>query len=273
MKRISMLFLLLIVIMTGCDSTKVVTNTNTANTTNSQEAIEGYWMSEEGNTLSFDSKGQAISNGMTMDYSIYADYNLSLSLLGVASEYRYSIENDVLTLVDLKENTTSIYYRNTEKQQEIQKKLKNDQEERERKEKLAEEKRENEQYISELKSKIADIDNEIFDKYTIIDGFKINIKEYERQIQELTTLLSEYENELYRLQNSPEDFADKADDYVWRQTLDLKQYIENIPRNIQNCKDGIKIYNGKISEYNEEIKKLETEKQELVNELESLNYN
>ena len=38
---------------------------------------------------------------MSMDYSLYGEDNLSISFWGMASEYRYTVKNDVLTLIDL----------------------------------------------------------------------------------------------------------------------------------------------------------------------------
>lgn len=119
MRKLIIVLLVMVLIFSGCSK--------------EQESIEGYWMAENGETISFNSNGKAISDGMSMDYSLYGEDNLSISFWGIASEYRYTVKKDVLTLVDLNKNTTSIFYRDEEKQLEIQEKLniKQDREEQE----------------------------------------------------------------------------------------------------------------------------------------------
>lgn len=109
MKRFFVACTLLVIILTGCSLKK--------------ESIEGYWMAENGETLSFTADGKVIQDGITANYSIYGENNISFSFLGMATEGKFKIKNDVLTLIDLEDNSTDVFYRNEKKQQKIRQKL------------------------------------------------------------------------------------------------------------------------------------------------------
>lgn len=88
------------------------------------ENIEGYWMTEEGETVSFNSNGKAIIDGTSYEYSVYGENNLSISSWGDTEEYRFDIDGDILSLIDLDSNKRIVFYRDEDKQAEIKKQLK-----------------------------------------------------------------------------------------------------------------------------------------------------
>lgn len=109
MKRIIISLLLIVISLTGC--------------VEDRETIEGYWMSEEGKTISFNSDGEVIRDGLVLDYSIYNENNLSIALSGFAEEYKYVVRNDTLELTNLYDDSTIIFYRDEKKQREIKQKV------------------------------------------------------------------------------------------------------------------------------------------------------
>ena len=132
------------------------------------ETIEGYWMSENGETISFNSDGKAIVDGISLDYSIYNENNLSIFFLGFAEEYRFDIEEDVLTLTDLSSNSIVTYYRDEEKQKEIKEncdKIAAEQAEYERIQQQLEAEtqaqKDYEEYVHSKKSRLDSIDSKI----------------------------------------------------------------------------------------------------------------
>ena len=225
-----------------------------------QETIEGYWMAENGETISFNSNGKAISDGMTMDYSLYGEDNLSISFWGMASEYKYTVKNDVLTLVDLKKNATSIFYRNEEKQKEIQTKLNQIKLEKEKQEKLDKERKEYEDYISGLKDRIVKIDNEISDINGYIDDDNKQIVKNKEDIQKEKNKISEIEKEISKLQGSAEDTAEGDIEY-------LRGEQEYHSGNIEYHNGEIEYYNNEIVKYKNKIKEYQKEKEEITKEL------
>lgn len=271
MKKLIMLFLCCVLIIIGCDEKKE----NIVNKSDKND-IEGYWMTESGETLSFDSKGQAISDGVTMDYSVYGENNLSISLWGTASEYRYIVEKDVLTLVDLNENTTSVYYRNVEKQSEIQKKLKEAQEEKERQERVALEKKQREEDIILLENEILEIDNEISELNKNIDKYYNEISDLEKEIPEITNKIAEFEKELEQLVRENEGMEETVYNEISRlRRGELRQYIENHEFTLRSKNWQLKELKGehnktRIAQYEENIKNLEIEKKEILEEIETL---
>lgn len=271
MKKIVISLLLLVVmVISGCTDTKEVNETkkNKKETTievevetkEDKETVEGYWMSEYGETISFDSNGQAISDGMTMSYSIYGENYLSISSWGTATEYRYSVNDDVLTLVELKNNIKSIYYRNIQKQNEIQKNLEEAQKEKERQEQIAEEKRFYEQSINELRSKITEIDNEIYNKNIKLDAAKRQVLNSEKSVQECRTRKEELERTISELENS-----NKQGEVGY-----YKEELKECSAFLNDHEYALNFFNTRVSDCNVEIAKLEAEKEEISKEIEAL---
>ena len=207
MKRvITLVFLLIVICLAGCAENK--------------ETIEGYWMSESGETISFNSNGKAISDGMSMDYSLYGEDNLSISFWGMASEYRYTVKNDVLTLVDLSKNATSIFYRDEEKQKEIQKRLDEIKTEQQRQEEIEKEKEEHEKYIKSLQSDISYIELQISTQQDFIRYAEEDIENYQSDIEGFIK-----EPEIY-----DEEFINSYKESIKERENDIVGYREEISR-------------------------------------------
>ncbi len=205
-KFIIAFFLITVICLSGC--------------TGNKETIEGYWMAENGDTISFNSNGKAISDGMTMDYSLYGEDNLSISFWGMASEYRYTVKNDVLTLVDLSKNATSIFYRDAEKQKEIQKKLNEIKTEQQRQEQIEKEKEEHEKYIKSLQSDISYIELQISTQQDFIRYAEEDIENYQSDIEGFIK-----EPEIY-----DEDFINSYRETIKERENDIVGYREEISR-------------------------------------------
>ena len=249
MRKLIIGLLMMVLILSGCAK--------------EQETIEGYWMAENGETISFNSNGKAISDGMSMDYSLYGEDNLSISFWCMASEYRYTVKNDILTLIDLKENTTSILYRNEEKQQEIQTNLNRIKAEKEKQEKLAQEKKDYEDYINGLKNRVVEIDNAISDIKGYIDSDNKHIAENQTDIQNEKDEISEIEKEISQLQYSAEETAAGDIEY-------LRGEQEFHSGNIEYHNGEIEYYNSEITKYKNKITEYEKEKEEIIKELKNL---
>lgn len=209
------------------------------------KSIEGYWMAENGDTISFNSDGKAIIEGISYDYSIYDGNNLSISLWGFAQEYKFTIDKDVLTLTKAGSNSTQLFYKNEGKQAEIQENLNQiaaNQEEQERiqqkNEQAQKEQKEYEKYISSLESRIDTIDSKI--------------AEDQAWIVEIESWITEIDSNIAGLQQSDDMLADSQIDNLKDQQSRL-------------CED--------ISELQQEITDLETEKEEIVKTLTELGEN
>ena len=106
MKKIALVLALVLLILSACGSEK--------------GSIEGYWMAENGETVSFTANGEAIIEGVAHKYSVYGDNNLSISLLGIAQEFRFELEGDELLLKKLSNGAECKYYRSEKRQAQIQ---------------------------------------------------------------------------------------------------------------------------------------------------------
>lgn len=234
------------------------------------ETIEGYWMAENGETISFNSDDKAIIEGLSMDYSIYNENNLSISFLGFAEEFRFDIEKDVLTLTDLNSNSVMTYYRNEEKQAEIQKNLNKIAAERAEQERIQQEleaqaqaQKEYEQYVTRLKNRIGSIDKEIPRIQGYISDKEGYIADNERYIQEKYDNINEIEKEISELQYS-------TGDLVQGKIEVLRGQQEVCYGTIEVHNEQIKTYNNEIIRYKQQISTFETEKEEIIKELKEL---
>ena len=206
------------------------------------ETIEGYWMSENGETISFNSDGKAIVDGISLDYSIYNENNLSISFLGFAEEYRFDIEEDVLTLTDLSSNSIVTYYRDEEKQKEI----------KENCDKIEAEQAEYERIQQQLEAETQaqkDYEEYVRSKKSRLDSIDSKIAENEGWIIEVQNWIADIDSDLAEVYQSDDMIADKE--------------IQHL-RNYQN-----ELYED-IAEIEQEITDLETEKEEIIKELKEL---
>lgn len=234
------------------------------------ETIEGYWMAENGETISFNSDGKAIIDGISLSYSVYNENNLSISFLGFAEEYRFDLEKDILTLTDLSSNSKIVYYRDEDKQAEIQENLNKIKEERAEQERLQQEleaqaqaQKDYEQYVTKLKKRIESIDTEIPRIQGYISDSEGYIAESNQNIQEELDTIAELETEIAQLQYSAEETAQGDIEY-------LRGDQEYHYGNIEYYNGEIDYYNNEIARYQQEIAELEAEKEEIINELTEL---
>ena len=178
------------------------------------ETIEGYWMAENGDTISFNNDGKAIIDGIALDYSVYNENNLSISFLGLAEEFRFDIEKDVLTLTELSSNSTMTYYRDENKQGEIidnLNKMAIEQEEMQQELKAQED---YEKYVADLKDEIKSIDKEIPRIRGYISDNEGYIDESKGHIQGEKNSISELEKEISQLQYSTDETAQGDIEYL-----------------------------------------------------------
>lgn len=203
------------------------------------KSIEGYWMAENGDTISFNSDGKAIIEGISCDYSIYDKNNLSISWWGFAQEYKFEINKDVLTLTEAGSNSTQLFYRDEGKQAKIQENLNQiaaRQAEQERIqqeiEQAQKEQKEYEKYISSLKSRVDTIDSQI--------------AEDQDWICEIENWITEIDSNVEKLQKSTDMLADSQ---------------------IENLKDQQSRLYEDTSELQQEIADLKAEKEEIIETL------
>ena len=234
------------------------------------ETIEGYWMAENGETVSFNSDGKAIIDGISLDYSIYNENNLSISFLGFAEEYRFDIEKDVLTLTNLSNNSVMTYYRDEDKQTEIKENLNKIAAEQTEQERIQQEleaqaqaQEDYEKYVTKLKNRIESIDKEIPRIQEYITNNEGYIADSNQNIQNELNTINELENEIAQLQYSTEETAQGDIEY-------LRGTQEYHYGNIEYYNGEIEYYNNEISNYKKDIADLETEKEEIIKELKEL---
>ena len=206
------------------------------------ETIEGYWMTETGETVSFNSDGKAIVDGLSLDYSIYDEDKLSISFLGLAEEYKFDIEKDVLTLTSLNNNSIIIYYRDEVKQAEIQEDLEQiaiEQAEQERIQQEAEAEaqaqRDYEEYVRSKKARLDTIDSKITENRSLI--------------VEVQGWITDIDSDIAEVSQSSDELADEQ---------------------IQNLKDYQNRLRDDIAEIEQDIVALEVEKNEIITELKEL---
>lgn len=234
------------------------------------EKIEGYWMAENGETISFNSDGKAIIDGISLSYSVYNENNLSISFWGFAEEYRFDLEKDILTLTDIRSNSKIIYYRDEDKQAEIQENLNKIREERVEQERLQQEleaqaqaQKDYEKFVVKLKNRIESIDKEIPRIQGYISDNEGYIAEGNQIIQEELDTIAELETEIVQLQHSKEETAQGDIEY-------LRGTQEYHYGNIEYYNGEIDYYNNEIIRYEQEISELEDEKEEIINKLTEL---
>ena len=234
------------------------------------ETIEGFWMAENGETISFNSNGKAIIDSISLDYSIYGENNLSISFWGFAEEYRFSIEKDVLTLTDLSNNTHMTYYRDEGKQAEIQERLNEIAAEQAEQKRIQQEleaqaqaQEDYEKYVKSLKNRIDSINTEISWTYEYISDNESYIADDEEYIQEEYNTINELENEISELQYSTDELA-QGEIEVLREQQEVCYGV------IEVHNEQIEAYRERIAEYEQEIADLEAEKEKIIKELKEL---
>lgn len=87
--------------------------------TSKNTSIEGYWMAENGDTITFNANDEAIIDNISLNYSVFDNNKLTITKLGIAKEYSFSISKDCLTLKDLDTSTSQTYYKDEKKQEQI----------------------------------------------------------------------------------------------------------------------------------------------------------
>lgn len=220
-KKISLIFILSF-ILTSCSSP--------------EEKLEGYWLDENGSSLSFNNTEKTITqDGFTYDYSIFDENKLSVSFWGLAETFEFEISSDTLTLTNLSDYSTNIYYKDSQKQIEIREKLNQIAEEEKQQAYLEQTKEEYNNYVQSLKDKLRKIDHSIQSNYEWIDNEKTWINSLEEDIADV------YKDGYYDADELAATFREQQD----------QCYIN-------------------ISQYEQEITDLEIQKNEIITTLESL---
>lgn len=227
------------------------------------ETIEGYWMAESGETISFNADGKAIIDGVSLDYSVYNENNLSISFLGLAEEFRFDIEKDALTLTELSSNSTVIYYRDEDKQEEIIENLNQVEIKQEKIHQELKAQEDHEGYVAELKDRIESIDKEIPRIQGYINDNEGYIAESKGYIQEEKNSISKLEKEIAQLQYSADKTVQEDIEYL----RDTQKYHDE---NIEYYNEQIEYYNNEIAKYKQKISDLKIENEEIVEELKTL---
>lgn len=220
------------------------------------QAIEGFWMAENGDTISFNSDGKAIIDGLSHDYSVYDKNCLSISFWDFAEEYRFELGTDTLTLIDLSNGSTQTFYRDIEKQAEIQENLKL----------LAAQEQatqEYEEYVKSLKNHLFSVESSISYNLGCINDREEWIADLEVLIQEESYYLEEIKSEITELQKNSEESSDEK--------IDLLQEKQTLAHEkIDRYKENIETYQNEIDQCYRENATLETEKEKLIKELQDL---
>ena len=83
--------------------------------------LEGYWLDEYGNSLSFDGTSQVVADNQSGTYNIYDDNKMTIDFGGYVIDYSFSIDasTKTLTINDLESGISYVYYGNEEMQNEI----------------------------------------------------------------------------------------------------------------------------------------------------------
>ena len=201
-----------------------------------EEKLEGYWLDENGSSLSFNNTEKTITqDGFTYDYSIFDENKLSISFWGLTETFEFKISSDTLTLTKLSDYSTNTYYKNSQKQTEIREKLNLIAEEEKQQAALEQAEKEYNSYIQSLKDKLRKIDHSIQSNYEWINNEKSWIDLLEEDIADV------YEDDYYDADELAATFREQQD-----------QCYAN------------------ISQYKQEITDLEIQKNEIIETLKSL---
>lgn len=223
--RKQILFLLLIISMLSFSSC----SNNQSNQTN----LEGYWLDEYGNSISFDGDSQVVADNQSGIYKIYDKDKMTMDFDGYVVDFSFSIDlsTDTLIIDELESGNHYVYYGDEKKQSEIQNALRIAvQEQAEYEAQLAEE-QEKANRIDALEKQISDIDKKI-------SGIQFNI---------------DYEQNTIDMYQA--DIARDGDEY---------------PDLVESWKELISISEDTIAGYNHDIEILNAQKSELQRELSSL---
>lgn len=210
MKKVCVL-LLAFLLLTGCGE---------------KNQLEGFWMSEDGETLTFAMDGQALLNGNAICYSVFDEDKILLShpTAGAFYEAQFTIKNGVLTIVQLGTGVTSVYYSNENKQNEIMAAISLEQAEIQKQEEEAERQKEYEEHVQYLWDTYSYLLEEIGYCESRIGNLQasFDLKESDRKMYEATGTLTDY-----RLK----DILDRQEEYM-RQIEEEKAIITELQNEI-----------------------------------------
>lgn len=223
------------------------------------ESIEGYWMAEDGETISFDANGGAIVEDILLDYVIYGENNLVLSLWGFATEYSFEIEENTLSLTELETNVTKVYYRDEATQTKIRENLKLIAEVQAEQQKEAE-------YVEKLRDTIRKIDSEIWSLESWIEREEVRISDTHEYVASERDTISEIEGEIAELQR---EFGQTDSDKLEQLREQQEQHYERIELYIQDIADA----EDEIIQYRKNVEELKAHREDVLKELEKVTVN
>ncbi len=204
-KKLGRLFLvLLLIVFSACGSKKNV--------------LEGYWMAENGETLSFNSEGRVVVNDTVYDYAIFDGdkVTISHSLWGLLINAQYEVNDEILTLKDMRDGTVFVFYGEKKQQERITDSLlKQEQEiinrkaEEERREQEQAERAKYEQYITSLWNELRILEEQIENNKTRIDELQDMLNECENEIESNRKNGDLAEDKIDRLREKQEIYRDE----------------------------------------------------------------
>jgi len=230
-------------------------------------SLVGYWMSDTGETISFADNETAIISGLTVEYSIFDKNKISFYNQGHALSFKFELDGEELILTDLSTDKTQTYYKDEEKQNEIKQDL-NLIATQQTEQIKAEQEKHNQQlaeqqlneYITALEYDRDLICAQIQDTQTWIDKTNTYIADQESLIQEELDFIAEIEAEI----------ADSNYDSDERISL-LQEKQDLSYEKIERYDEQISVYKDQITEYNQQILILQSELDEITEELSKLN--
>lgn len=112
--RFVLISVVVLLLLTGCGNKK----------TPVEDVLEGHWMDENGDTITFIGDGSVMWYGSSYSYTIYDTNKVMIKNQDAqVGNYSFSVKSEVLELKDLDLNFTKTLYGNEDKQERILKEL------------------------------------------------------------------------------------------------------------------------------------------------------
>lgn len=216
MKKIYGIIIVLLIVCTSCSQ-------------NPEKLLEGYWMNESGNTLSFTSENECTANGEQYNYKIYDTDHIQIYKENTCdiSEGVFYFEDGYFYLKDPAEEEYIKYTKDEEEQKQILKQI------------------ENQKKIEELENQIVDYQNKIADLEERISNNESDIKNWEQNIQ-------------WAKEECQQEIEFGSD----------REYHENLrDEHIATYEEAIRKCEERIVEFKNEIKKYEQTIETIMNQI------
>lgn len=238
------LLLVFIIACSGCSSE------------NKEASLEGYWLDENGYSLTFDANGQVfvVENGEKFSgtYNIYDEDKVSILLSSFIftdhSNFQFKIKSNVLTLTELDEGSIWTYYGDEKKQNEIREQVALRAEEAAKQEQARQNVEGYYERLDYLQSEIENAASTMQTCQTNIAAYTEKINDDSNAINNSSARISEYTQTLSGYKRQLSQLSTDSDEYY-----DLESSIYGLQSDIDYENSEIAYFQQEIEYYKSEI--------------------